>query len=1004
MTDLLPIVFQRGVNESIDARVAPPEVHTVARNVRWRKDGRPSKRYGSVSVDTTPFAARGYSQLPANLIASWNGNPVFGVGGSVRQQAAAGWQPDSSFIGGGTPSVLPGFAPGERDIVVRDESIVISGVSAGYCQGYIVYAWSNGANVFYSVKNTSGATVAAASNIGAGKDPRVISTTNFVYILSKNGTTLNLKVFDPTLPTSLTAAASPGTLDAAADHFDACGRGSDFLITYQSVGNITTKLFTAVAAPVLTQTQNLGAAATETYLGVAGNSTSNIFVATMNTATGGVGYIVYNNGLTASLGGAVANVDVNNLGQPGISILSNTVADIVWGGFVVASESSYMRAARVNAAGVISSGGTWFGVSPISKPFRVSMGSAAVETGYVWVATHNATNGSTKWDSQRAYYLVSFLPDANEILCRNMHAPNTVPWTLGHTGLADVLAMGVGSGFLTPLVNVFRFGNGGTEMRGVDSVTFRSIFESMRQAARDSVVAGRVLQFSGGSLFELNGSLEETCFSHAPVIQSIVGGGGGALSGATNYLYRAVFEYLDAQGRRRRSASSDPFAFASGANTSATLTLKPLFMASALSLTVVHIYRTIAGQGTYHRVTPNTGAPSAFPVGTATISFLDLMSDVTAGGNEFIYSDGGVAENTLAPPSTFMTVCSARVWLAGQLDRCVVTASKILVDGEPTQFSDLDAFSVFLPEKCTGIASIDGTVVAFARERIYFITGDGPNDEGVGSFNPPTELPTDVGCIDWRSVLETSIGVFFQGKRGIYLLPRGFNTPVFIGAEIESTLASFPIVVSATLVTQPSTSANFLGEITARFVVAADESGSSSCVLTYDLRTGGWSVDTLGAVAFGLAGSYSDTFVYTLQSGGNFTGLRSESVGTYSDEGSFIPSSLGTGDVRPFGVAGYGNFNAVVAVGEFRGSSTVTLQVSVDGATADAFALPVTSADAPDGSVYLNVTPKTRKGSAIRVTVADSSGAPSEGFVSQALFIEHELLGKTKPLPTARRA
>ena len=67
-------------------------------------------------------------------------------------------------------------------------------------------------------------------------------------------------------------------------------------------------------------------------------------------------------------------------------------------------------------------------------------------------------------------------------------------------------------------------------------------------------------------------------------------------------------------------------------------------------------------------------------------------------------TDGGVAPNTLCPPHLFQAVCSSRLWVAGQLDRCLVTSSKILVEGEPTQFSDLDAFSVFLPQKCTGIA------------------------------------------------------------------------------------------------------------------------------------------------------------------------------------------------------------------------------------------------------------------------------------------------------------
>lgn len=1002
MTDLLPIVFSRGQNESIDPRVAPPEVHAVARNVRWRKDGRPAKRYGSALVSTAPFATLGYNQQPVNAITRWNDVPVLALGSSVRQQSTLGFAPEQPSLGN-----LALFAPGKHDIVSHDESISATSASAGTSQGMVLYAWSDGAQVYYSVKSTSGATVVQATATVAGKDVRCISTANYIYILSKNGTTLDLRVFDPTT-LAVTAGPSPGTLNAAADHFDACGRGSDFLVAYHSAGNFTTKLFTAVLVPVLSQTQNAGAVVAETYLGVAGNATSNVFLASLDVATGVVTSFVFNNALTAFLGGVVVNADVNNGGQPGVGVLDNATAEIVWSGFVAASESSYIRAGRVTSAGLVFAiSAPYYGVSLASKPFMgpaVAGSPSGVDRSYAWVASHNANNGSQKWDDQRAYYLIQYQPSGTVALRRQAHVPNIQPWTLGQNLLTDVLALGTGIGFLTPLVAALRFGNGGNELRGVDSVSVRSIFESMRTAARDTVTAGRVLQFSGGSLFELNGLLEETGFSNAPVIQSVAGGGGGGLTGATNYIYRAVYEYIDAQGRRHRSAPSDPLLFASGANSSATLTLKPLVANSHQFGVAIHVYRTIAGQSSFHRITPNSGAPGP-TLGVATVAYVDLMSDATAAGQEFIYTDGGVADNTLCPPHTFHTVCSGRLWVGGQLDRCVLTASKLLVDGEPTQFSDLESFSVFLPEECTGAASIDGTVVAFAREKIYFITGDGPNDQGIGSFNPPTELPTDVGCIDWRSVVESSVGIFFQGKRGVYLLPRGFNTPVFIGAEVESTLADFPIIASATLVVQPSSGSSFLGEITVRFVALSDESGTISRVLVYDLRTGGWSVDS-GPV-YGPAGTWSDTFVFSTSTGaGVFGTLRAETPGAYVDPGSvFIPTTLGTGDIRPFGVAGYGGFDSVVLVGEYRATSIVNVQVSVDGATPDTFAFPVGSADGQDGSVYLDVTPKIRMGSSIRVTCSDATIGPNnEGFIMQALFIEHETIGKTKRLAQARRA
>ncbi|MEI9950802.1 MAG: hypothetical protein WDO74_17935 [Pseudomonadota bacterium] len=1022
----LPIIFARGQNESIDPRVAPADVHAIAQNVRWRKDGRPEKKYGVTAVTTTGLSTQGYDTQPVNVLTSWNGNPVLSLGSSVRQMTALGWN-EPYFDDDGE---LSHFGPGERDVVARDEQSYIGGVTSGSAGGMVLHVWDNGTSLFYAVKGVNGNTVVSPRFLFVGKNARCISTTNFIYVLSQNGTTLDIRVFNPTTLV-ISGATSPGTLDAVGSGFDACGRGSDFLVAYQSLVNqITVKLFTAVVAPALTQTRTLAIGAlTGCKLGLASMVGGSIFLATMTTA-GGLGYVTWNNALTAATGGAVIDTDANNSGQPGLVLDSATTAQVVWGGFVAATSSSYMRAARVDTTGVVLTVvGTFYGVAPVSKPFLGPVYSALdaeIDGGYVWIATHNANNNSDKWDSQRAYYLMKFHCNDTTPLRRQLHVPGVIPSAFGQIHLSDVLNLGNGTGFITPLLNAVRFGNLQNPTFGFDTVSFRSIFENVAMAARDANTAGRVLQFSGGSLFELNGTAEETGFSNFPVIQSITNGGGGTgnLSAGT-YIYRAVYEWLDGQGRRHRSAPSDPVTTTAVANGSATLIMKPLVAdAHALNAsgsfvgrgTTLHVYRTLVNQSTFHRVTPNVGAPSGSIVGAATVSFADIMADSAAAGQEFIYTDGGVADNTLCPPHTFQTVCNGRLWVGGQLDRCVLTASKLLVDGEPTQFSDLDEFNVFLPQKCTGLASIDGTIVAFAEGRIYFISGDGPNDQGVGSFSPPVELPTDVGCVNWRSVVETSIGIFFQSKRGIFLLPRGFNTPLFVGADVESTLALRPYIVSSTLVTIPSGNpASFaLGETTVRFVVGDDPyTPNTTVVLVYDLRTSGWSVDDESYSVL-LSGTWSDTFITARKQSGALR-LFAEASGTYSGPGfpsigaadRYISTTLGTGDIRPFGLAGYGQFDSVVLVGEYRGPCFVNVTVRVDGASED-HVFNVQGSDYGDSTVYLDVTPKNKKGSAIQVTCSDlgnpNSSAVSEGVIVQGLFIDFALIGGTTRLPTARRA
>lgn len=1018
MTDLLPVIFARGQNESIDPRLAPPDVHRIAQNVRWRKDGRPAKRFGLTALTTTGLdAGLGYASQNVNAIDTWNTTPVLALGSGVRTLCNGAWSP-IRYSGFGE---LAHWGPGERNIIARDERSVLRNVTSGVCGGYVVNAWDDNTQLYFSVTLASdGSTVIPPAAVAGGTYPRIVGTTNFLYIIYRSGTNINLFTFDPAT-LGLSAVASPGTLNTSGSLLDACARGTDFVLAYQSAAStITVKLLSAIAAPVVTQSQNASLGHNGVALiGVVSDSTNSVFLSTLDNSAV-LNAFVWNNALTAITGISVIETDTNNNSQPGLVLLSAGICRVVWGGNVAATETGYTRTAAIDTAGAIIGGiSTYFGANHASKPFLGPANSATAEDGaYVWVHTHNSTQeagGNRKWDTQRTYYLMQV---GGVTLRRQMHTPNVVasaPATFQH--LSDVVSLGFGAGHLVPLPNAIRFGNGFAAAYGFDSVTFHSIFENQRYAARDTAKAGRALQFTGGSLYELNGFAEETGFSNFPVVESVTGGGGGAMPAATDYLYRAVYEYLDLQGRRHRSAPSDPFAYNSGANTSATLVMKPLiadthFPGGAVSL---HVYRTLGGQGTYHRVTPATGAPlggtPAGAISVATVSFADTMSDTTAGGQEFIYTDGGVADNTLAPPSTFATVCAGRVWLGGQLDRNVVTASKLLAEGEPTQFSDLDAFSVFLPQKCTGIASLDGTVVAFARERIYLIQGEGPNDQGVGQFSPPGELPTDVGCVDWRSVVETSIGIFFQSKRGIFLLPRGFNTPAFVGAEVEDTLRAYPIVLSATLVSsQANQGQATLGEITVRFVVATDEAAQSPTatkVLVYDVRTGGWSVDVaFTANAYSLCGTWNDTFVVPKTSIGlaSLASISVEDPATFAEDATFIQTQLGTGDIRPFGVGGYGQFNKVLLLGEYRGNASLLVSVSVDGADADTYTFAVTSSDAPDRSVYLDITPKIQKGCSISVNVIDANGAPTEGFIMQALFIESELIGKTKRLPVGRKA
>jgi len=1009
-SELLPILFSRGQNEGVDPRVAQAGVLTQVQNVRWRKDGRPAKRYGVAQTSTFGLSADYLSDF-VNTLTTWQGNPLLVAGGFAATQAGTAW---SGAVGGFPPAFnigLPSvgrWSPGRRDPITRNESQNLSNPSVGFANGYLLHAWDNGGQVFCRITQPNGAILASLTLVATGVSPRCVGVGQYIYVITKNGTTLNCTPFDTTTLT-FSAPSTVGGLNSSASFFDASARAGEWLLVYQSaISQLTVARMSGAATPA-----SLGSQPITTSIGpgackvaVAAQplaSGGEVFVSWYEPATGTMKFTIYSPPLSGiNLGPTVIEVDTNNADCPGIVADSPTTAQMLWGGYIAATQTSYLRECTlgIGGAGTVA---THYGLRPASKPAYIS-GDSSLS---FWCHTHNsdAAGTGTKWDDQRTFYLMTRIGNR---LSRQMHTPNvvaSVSTTTSH--LADIID--TGAGYFTSVSNTLRFGNGAVEVFGIDTVSFYPIAYSQRQAARDFVTAGRATQFAGGVLTEFNGYCEESDFSNTPVIISITGSAGGSLTTSSTYLYVAVYEWIDLAGRRHRSSPSDPFTFLSSTNTKATLLVAPLISQARFGPSVLHVYRSLPGQSTFHRVTPNIGAPLA-QSGAATISYVDSMSDANAAVNEFVYTDGGVLPNEPAPPCTFMCVNDGRVWVGGQLDRCRITSSKLLVDGEPTQFTDADQFNVFLPDDNTGLAAIDGTVVAFARDGIYLVTGDGPNDQGVGEFSPPRKLPSDQGCIDWRSIVETSIGIFFQSKRGIHLLPRGFNTPVFVGLDIQDTLRAFPVVMSATLVTSPANRvAGTLGETTVRYVLCANETNGATCTATFDLRTSGWSVDTSpDSAQFGPGGTWSDSFVLSKSTGITFPtfSLWQESPLVFDDNSLFVNSTFQTGNVRPFGLCGFGMFRRVAVVGEYRGNCQVLVTTSIDGRTADSFLFNVTAADAPDGVVYLDATPSVLEGSSISVGVQDGAigGVATEGFVCHGVMLEYELIGKTKRLAVGRRA
>lgn len=319
----------------------------------------------------------------------------------------------------------------------------------------------------------------------------------------------------------------------------------------------------------------------------------------------------------------------------------------------------------------------------------------------------------------------------------------------------------------------------------------------------DTAPSGDSTLISGGILGYLDGARYiEASFLHAPSTPS--GATAAGSPGRTgDYRYVAVFEEQDAAGQWCISSVSSPSSVVTLAGQDATVTTYPLTMSHRISATldprlVVSFYRT-----------DSTGEPPYYYAGSvendtsAAITFTDSVSDATLITRALLYGTGnlpgvnGSGQDRRAPPyanhvvryGDMLVIASGTdLWWSGQL-----------VVGEGPWFNPVFQVPVPGSGEVTGLAVQDGTLYAFKRTAIYAVAGEAPSDNGSsGGLGSPRRLATDVGCVRSRSIVATGLGIFFQSERGIEMLTRAGEV-VWVGEQVEDTLADWPIVTSAVL-------------------------------------------------------------------------------------------------------------------------------------------------------------------------------------------------------------
>jgi hypothetical protein len=458
----------------------------------------------------------------------------------------------------------------------------------------------------------------------------------------------------------------------------------------------------------------------------------------------------------------------------------------------------------------------------------------------------------------------------------------------------------------------------------------------------------------------------EVGFATEPYIATLAQASGVRITPGTR-LYSAIFEWLAPSGERHRSRPATPRSFVNTVPAGVMPYVPEEFLSQRFPSPRVHYYRTVDGQKQFLRISPDTGVEP----GT---QFFDHNSDDDIRDNEVLYTDGGVQPNDLAPSCRFMALGEDRLWLGGLFESDIIQCSKFFVPREPVQFSDLDSFKVRLPFPCTGLAYLDGSLVAFCESSTYLISGTGPNNQGVGGFTL-RPIADNVGCVDHRSIVATSLGVFFQAKRGIQLLPRGFGSPEQI-RNLNELMGEFGDGFTEVI---GATTRDYSDEETVRFLLR-NPSTNRRIVATYELGTSTWNYDVIkdengNEVPLSAIGDGPEGVVYGAGSGTYrfMTELEGLAGTPYDSMGSTVNrflSEVHLSKMSVFGPAGEGKAKAVT----LRGFAPATgAQVSLSLVT-DYGTQTHTFSGIGSGTFFRRVVPALQDSSEMQISATFSTG------------------------------
>lgn len=870
LTRVVDIPLTSGYDQAKDAVAVQPGSFLVLQNLEYDQAGALWKRHGSSALPTdttdglTLPAVQRLDTLGPELLAI--GTRSSGGGDTLGEPGAYLWSYSSEQEQWSPRSSVSPCTFGRRPVLRSSLTLSASQPFVAYTNGKEVWVWRGptgggraAPTLFYRIRdNTTGAILVDDTSLGVDADKFVVfACGDVVAVVWFDGVTNFREIQIDTTALSLSSVLlGPATGGGGATAWDACKvNNSTYAIVYTNGNTYLIRVALGVG-----QTHLHTVAATEMGIPAVWSDGSKVGIAYSH--AGGVSVDCYTASTLATVFTGTLAMDTSDPTQPAFyDRLSGCFDGLGTAAWVLAdarventltNKDDGLWAISVNAT----SGAL---VDSLRHSFHLSLCSRPwVYGSSVWVLAGPSTvndPSSSRFTSQFGVTLLNLTAHSSSST-RLMHVVGGLPALdtfHEYVGIVDapplpyVVSTG-GAAFLSVLELYASYSVVDTPPRAFDALTLD--FTQPQAGLWGSASAqGALCQtgalsawYDGYSSTELN-FLQRPRWSRADNYDLQESGFEivDPPAGAFVYSYVAVYAWRDGRGNLHLSEPSDPLLVSLTDKVVGLTDFVRLFVKTTHAtrkgdnddgssrLPLVWIYRTAANAPETYYLCDCVDLENS--LSEYDVTFIDSETDaqLILAARGILYTAGGVIENRPPPPSSAVLEHKGRLWLASANDSKEVFFSKLLVAGEGPGFNE--AFRLRIddsPEGITGLAALDDKVIVFTPRRIYAITGDGPNDKGGdGSFGGPFLVTSSAGCIDARSIVAWSGGVFFQSAEGLVLLDRGLGL-THAGAPVQDLTASYPTITGGVCDAARQRCLWLLSD------------GSHGLVLLFDYERGAW--------------------------------------------------------------------------------------------------------------------------------------------------------------------